>query len=68
LIGSALVAALGGLLFGFDTAVILGTTDALKAEYHLDPFWLGFTVAAALIGTILGAVAAGCPARRSAWR
>ena len=64
LIGSALVAALGGLLFGFDTAVISGTTDALKAEYHLDPFWLGFTVAVALIGTIFGAVAAGRPSDR----
>ena len=31
LIGSVLVAALGGLLFGFDTIVISGTTDALKS-------------------------------------
>jgi len=61
LIGSALVAALGGLLFGFDTIVISGTTDALKELFHLTPFWLGFTVASALIGTIVGSVAAGRP-------
>jgi sugar porter (SP) family MFS transporter len=61
LIGSALIAALGGLLFGFDTMVISGTTDALKELFHLTPFWLGFTVASALIGTIIGSVAAGRP-------
>ena len=64
LLGSALVAALGGLLFGFDTAVISGTTDALKAQYNLNGFWLGFTVAGALIGTILGASTAGQPSDR----
>jgi MFS transporter, SP family, xylose:H+ symportor len=62
LFGSALVAALGGLLFGFDTAVISGTTEALKQIYSLDEFWLGFTVSSALVGTILGAVVAGRPA------
>jgi len=61
LIGSVLVAALGGLLFGFDTIVISGTNDVLKELYHLTPFWLGFTVASALIGTIVGSVAAGRP-------
>jgi hypothetical protein len=43
-ISSAIVAALGGFLFGFDTAVISGTTGALKATYHLDENSLGFTV------------------------
>ena len=61
LICSALVAALGGLLFGFDTIVISGTTKALRELFHLGPFWLGFTVASALIGTIVGSVAAGRP-------
>ena len=61
LLGSVLVASLGGLLFGFDTIVISGTTDALKGVYHLSDFWLGFTVASALIGTIVGSVAAGRP-------
>ncbi len=54
-IRSAIIAALGGFLFGFDTAVISGTTDALRDVFQLDGWWLGFTVAAALIGTILGA-------------
>ncbi len=53
---SAIVAALGGLLFGFDTAVISGTTQWLEKVFNLTPFWLGFTVSSALIGTIVGAV------------
>ncbi|MEX2402328.1 MAG: sugar porter family MFS transporter [Rhodothermales bacterium] len=59
---STIVAALGGLLFGFDTAVISGTTEALEQVFDLDEFWLGFTVAVALIGTIVGAFAVGGPA------
>jgi len=59
---STLVAALGGLLFGFDTAVISGTTDALQRVFALDEFRLGFAVASALIGTIVGAFTAGKPA------
>ncbi len=62
LIGSAVVAAFGGLLFGFDTAVISGTTDDLESVFQLDKFTLGFTVASALIGTIVGSVIAGWPA------
>ena len=54
LIGSAIVAALGGFLFGFETAVISGTTGALKTTYRLNENSLGFTVAIALIGTIPG--------------
>ncbi len=61
---STVVAALGGLLFGFDTAVISGTTEALQRIFDLDEFWLGFTVAIALIGTIVGAFSAGKPADR----
>lgn len=64
LFGSTLVAALGGLLFGFDTAVISGTTAALESVYELSSFGLGFTVASALIGTIVGSVAVGRPADR----
>lgn len=59
---SALIAALGGFLFGFDTAVISGTTQALEDYFLLDQFWLGFTVASALIGTIVGAFTAAKPA------
>ena len=61
LLKSTVVAALGGLLFGFDTAVIAGTTHALTETFHLSPASLGLTVAAALWGTILGAMLAGIP-------
>jgi MFS transporter, SP family, arabinose:H+ symporter len=64
LIKSTVVAALGGLLFGFDTAVIAGATHALTELYQLSDFWLGVTVASALFGTILGAMFAGIPADR----
>jgi sugar porter (SP) family MFS transporter len=59
---AAVVAARGGRLFGFDRAVISGTTNALERVFHLDDFWLGFTVAIALIGTVVGSFAAGKPA------
>jgi MFS transporter, SP family, arabinose:H+ symporter len=64
LVKSTVVAALGGLLFGFDTAVISGTTDALTRAYALTPNGLGLTVASALVGTILGAMLAGYPGDR----
>ena len=59
---SALIAALGGLLFGFDTAVISGATDWLKSHFALTDNWLGFTVSSALVGTIIGAIAISRPA------
>ena len=52
---STMTASLGGLLFGFDTAVIAGVTRALTQKFHLSPTSLGFTVAIALWGTIVGA-------------
>jgi sugar porter (SP) family MFS transporter len=61
---SVVVAALGGLLFGFDTAVIAGTTDGLRREFLLSPGELGLTVSIALWGTVLGALLAGFPADR----
>ena len=61
---SSVVAALGGLLFGFDTAVIAGATGALTVTYALSPATLGLTVAAALYGTILGAMFGGIPGDR----
>lgn len=64
LITATIVAALGGFLFGFDTAVISGTTQWLERVYDLSSFWLGFTVASALIGTILGSILVGKPADR----
>jgi len=62
LLGNTIIAALGGLLFGFDTAVISGTEPWLEKIYELSKFWLGFTVASALIGTIAGSILAGRPA------
>jgi SP family arabinose:H+ symporter-like MFS transporter len=64
LVKSTIVAALGGLLFGFDTAVIAGTTQALRETYHLTPGLLGFTVSAALWGTVIGSLLAGYPGDR----
>jgi len=58
------VGALGGLLFGFDTAVISGTTQALTSVYHLSPFMLGVTVSSALLGTVIAALSAGIPGQR----
>jgi len=59
LIRTVLVAALGGSLLGFDTAVIAGSTQGLTQVFNLSPSALGFTVSAALWGTVLGAMAAG---------
>ena len=64
LLKSTVVAALGGLLFGFDTAVIAGTTADLTTVFGLNPTRLGITVSAALVGTILGAMLAGFPGDR----
>jgi SP family arabinose:H+ symporter-like MFS transporter len=64
LIKSTVVAALGGLLFGFDTAVIAGTTADLARTYSLSPGSLGLTVAIALWGTVVGAISAGIPGDR----
>jgi sugar porter (SP) family MFS transporter len=63
-IKSTIVGALGGLLFGFDTAVISGTTHALTQVYHLSPGLLGVTVSSALVGTVIGAMGAGIPGQR----
>lgn len=64
LLRTTLVAALGGLLFGFDTAVIAGTTAALRQLFGLTPASLGLTVSVALWGTVAGSLLAGWPADR----
>lgn len=56
---STLVGALGGFLFGFDTAVIAGVELALTTQYSLSTRMLELTVAIALIGTIAGAIGCG---------
>lgn len=53
------VAALGGFLFGYDTAVISGTTDFLQERFELSDFELGWACASALIGCIIGSASAG---------
>ncbi|MEV4256279.1 sugar porter family MFS transporter [Spirillospora sp. NPDC049652] len=52
-------AALGGFLFGYDSSVINGTVDALKQQFHLNSFWIGFVVSSALLGCAAGAWCAG---------
>ncbi|MGD0183130.1 MAG: sugar porter family MFS transporter [Terriglobales bacterium] len=64
LLKSAVVAALGGLLFGFDTAVISGTTGALSQVFTLSSKSLGLTVSIAIWGTVVGAMLAGFPGER----
>ncbi|NYT41474.1 sugar porter family MFS transporter [Sphingomonas sp. R-74633] len=59
-----IVGALAGLLFGFDTAVIAGTTEGLRRAFDLDATGLGITVSSALWGTLLGAIFAGRPGDR----
>ena len=64
LLKATIVGALGGLLFGFDTAVISGTTHALTIVYGLTPRTLGLTVSIALWGTVIGAMSAGVVGQR----
>jgi SP family xylose:H+ symportor-like MFS transporter len=54
-----LVAALGGLLFGYDTGVINGAIGPLKAHFALDAKWTGWAMGCALVGCAIGAGAAG---------
>lgn len=61
---NAIVAALGGFLFGFDTAVISGVESSIQDLWSLDKFAHGFTVASALIGTVIGSLIAGKPAEK----
>ncbi len=59
LLKGSIVGALGGLLFGFDTANISGTTQQLGDVFHLSAFWLGFTVSIAVGGAVIGAMSSG---------
>lgn len=54
-----IVAALGGLLFGYDTGVINGAIGPLKAHFKLDDVWAGWATGCALLGCALGAAGAG---------
>ena len=64
LVKATTVGALGGLLFGFDTAVIAGTTQQLSDVFHLTPTTLGLTVFIGLAGTVIGAMGSGVLGQR----
>ena len=53
------VASLGGLLFGFDTAVISGTVGMVKSQFGLTELMVGWFTSSALVGCIIGAMVAG---------
>lgn len=61
---SAIVAALGGFLFGFDTAVISGAEQAIQRQWSLNDFNHGLAIAIALYGTVVGALFGGIPSDR----
>ena len=58
----AIITALGGFLFGFDTVVVSGAEQALQKYWNLGDFQQGFTVAIALVGTMVGAFGGRMPA------
>lgn len=55
----AIVAAIGGFLFGYDTAVINGAVDAMQDEFNIGSGSIGFVVSSALLGSAVGAWFAG---------
>ena len=55
----AIVAAIGGILFGYDTAVISGTTEIVRGQFSLNDAGEGWYVGCALIGSIIGVICAG---------
>ena len=57
----AFTAAIGGLLFGFDTAVISGTTESIQTYFDMSDAMLGWAVGSALVGCIVGALGVGKP-------
>jgi sugar porter (SP) family MFS transporter len=60
----ALITAMGGFLFGFETAVISGAEKTIQKLWELSPFWQGFTVASSLIGTVIGSIIVGGPVQK----
>lgn len=64
ILGISLAAAMGGFLFGFDTAVINGAIDAMSEDFGISGFLQGFAVSSALLGCVVGAWLAGPMASR----
>lgn len=60
----SITVALGGFLFGFDTAVISGAEQTIQRVWELSSVQHGFTVSIALIGTVFGALFGGIPSDR----
>lgn len=60
----SIVAALGGFLFGYDTAVISGTISRVAGQFELDSLQSGWYVGSALVGSIMGVMAAGAMSDR----
>lgn len=60
----SIIVALGGFLFGFETAVISGAEKTIQQLWSLNSFLQGFTVASSIIGTVIGSLIAGTPAQR----
>ena len=60
----SIIVALGGFLFGFDTAVISGVEKKIQELFQLSSFWHGFTISSALMGTVIGALISGRPSDR----
>src|SRR6202012_1882748 len=63
-IGWSIIMALGGFLFGFDTAVISGAEQSIQSYWSLSSLQHGLTVSIALIGTVIGALTAAIPTDR----
>ncbi len=64
LLRCTMIAALGGFLFGFETAVISGAEKTIQKLWELSSTGIGFTVASSLFGTVIGSLIAGWPAQR----
>ncbi|RLD58582.1 MAG: MFS transporter [Bacteroidetes bacterium] len=60
----SMTVALGGFLFGFDTAVISGAEQDIQKIWGLNSFQHGLTISIALIGTVIGALFGGIPSDR----
>jgi SP family arabinose:H+ symporter-like MFS transporter len=62
LVGCAIIAALGGFIFGFDTVVISGAEQKIESVWTSTPFVHGLALSAALWGTVLGSLVGAYPA------